>query len=205
MALPCESTSRSKDHNSPRRSLSIVVAISTFPLSEFRVLPLGRRDHVAEVAAKLIEVEHHRLVRQFLSDVVQPFLDSPQLLDAGVKEFVAQYQKQFPGMAIAVPGNVFHNAYMGTRELLRCVQEAVTNAVRHAGATQVRVSLVLHGEGDAAEVRVQVDDNGRGTRKLREGNGLKGMQERMAELGGAMRVLRHQPGFLIELNCPRRA
>jgi signal transduction histidine kinase len=89
--------------------------------------------------------------------------------------------------------------------LLRCVQEAVTNAVRHAGATQVRVSLVLHGEGDAAEVRVQVDDNGRGTRKLREGNGLKGMQERMAELGGAMRVLRHQPGFLIELNCPRRA
>lgn len=44
----------------------------------------------------------------------------------GVKEFVAQYQKQFPGMAIAVPGNVFHNAYMGTRELLRCVQEAGT-------------------------------------------------------------------------------
>ena len=44
----------------------------------------------------------------------------------GVKEFVASYQKQFPGMAIAVPGNVFHNGYMATRELLRCVQEAGT-------------------------------------------------------------------------------
>jgi branched-chain amino acid transport system substrate-binding protein len=44
----------------------------------------------------------------------------------GVKEFVAAYQKQFPGMAIAVPGNVFHNSYMATRELLRCVQEADT-------------------------------------------------------------------------------
>jgi branched-chain amino acid transport system substrate-binding protein len=44
----------------------------------------------------------------------------------GVKEFVAAYQKQFPGMAIAVPGNVFHNGYMATRELLRCVQEAGT-------------------------------------------------------------------------------
>ena len=44
----------------------------------------------------------------------------------GVKEFVAAYQKQFPGMAIAVPGNVFHNSYMATRELLRCVQEAGT-------------------------------------------------------------------------------
>lgn len=121
--------------------------------------------------------------------------------------------------------------------LLRCVQEAVTNAVRHAGATHVRVTLeaveavgVLEAvdradvaapasapasaQGErartrlpsaASQVRVRVDDNGRGTRKLREGNGLKGMQERMAELGGTMQVLRHHPGFLIELNCPRRA
>jgi len=108
--------------------------------------------------------------------------------------------------------------------LLRCVQEAVTNAVRHAGATRVRVTLeavepaasadAAPGPADRAggavratgpQVRVRVDDNGRGTRKLREGNGLKGMQERMAELGGTMQVLRHHPGFLIELNCPRRA
>ena len=45
----------------------------------------------------------------------------------GVKEFVAAYQKQYPGMAIAVPGNVYHNGYMATRELLRCVQEAGTH------------------------------------------------------------------------------
>ena len=44
----------------------------------------------------------------------------------GVKEFVAAYQKQFPGIAIRVPGNVYHNGYMATRELLRCVEEAGT-------------------------------------------------------------------------------
>ena len=44
----------------------------------------------------------------------------------GVKEFVAAYQKRFPGMTIAVPGNVFYNGYMATRELLRCVEEAGT-------------------------------------------------------------------------------
>jgi branched-chain amino acid transport system substrate-binding protein len=42
----------------------------------------------------------------------------------GVKEFVAKYQKTFPGMAIRVPGNVYYNGYVATRELLRCVQEA---------------------------------------------------------------------------------
>jgi branched-chain amino acid transport system substrate-binding protein len=46
----------------------------------------------------------------------------------GVKEFVASYQKTFPGMAIRVPGNVYLNSYLATRELLRCVEEAGTTA-----------------------------------------------------------------------------
>jgi branched-chain amino acid transport system substrate-binding protein len=42
----------------------------------------------------------------------------------GVKEFVALYQKTYPGMAIRVPGNVYYNGYMATRELLRAVERA---------------------------------------------------------------------------------
>jgi len=42
----------------------------------------------------------------------------------GVKEFVGSYQKVFPGMAIRVPGNVYYNGYVATRELLRSVEEA---------------------------------------------------------------------------------
>jgi branched-chain amino acid transport system substrate-binding protein len=42
----------------------------------------------------------------------------------GVKEFVANYQKVYPGMAIRVPGNVYYNGYVATRELLRCIEEA---------------------------------------------------------------------------------
>jgi branched-chain amino acid transport system substrate-binding protein len=44
----------------------------------------------------------------------------------GVKEFVAAYQKAYPGVQIQVPGNVYYNGYVGTRELLRCVEEAGT-------------------------------------------------------------------------------
>ncbi|EYC51297.1 ABC transporter substrate-binding protein [Hylemonella gracilis str. Niagara R] len=66
----------------------------------------------------------------------------------GVKEFVAAYQKQFPGMAIAVPGNVFYNGYMATRELLRCVQEA--------GTTQnISVIKKLEGRKMSARDRMQ--------------------------------------------------
>jgi branched-chain amino acid transport system substrate-binding protein len=69
----------------------------------------------------------------------------------GVKEFVANYQKQYPGMAIRVPGNVYHNAYMATRELLRCVEEA--------GTTQnIAVIKKLEGRKMAAADRLQHHD-----------------------------------------------
>ena len=86
--------------------------------------------------------------------------------------------------------------------LLRCVQEGVTNSVRHADARRVQVEL--RGQGD--EVAVSIDDDGRGAPSWHEGragNGLSGMAERMAELGGQMRVTRTSPGFRIELRCPR--
>jgi branched-chain amino acid transport system substrate-binding protein len=69
----------------------------------------------------------------------------------GVKEFVAAYQKQFPGMAIQVPGNVFHNGYMATRELLRCVQEAGTT-------NNLAVIKKLEGRRMSARDRLQHHD-----------------------------------------------
>ena len=90
--------------------------------------------------------------------------------------------------------------------LLRCVQEAVTNSVRHARAARVFVALsVVPGVDGAGEVHVSIDDDGDGAPALSHGNGLSGMAERMAELGGRMTVPRHRPGFRIELWCPRTA
>jgi signal transduction histidine kinase len=86
--------------------------------------------------------------------------------------------------------------------LLRCVQEAVTNSVRHARAARVTVVL---GVDDAGEVRISIDDDGDGTATLAPGNGLTGMAERMAELQGSMAITRQRPGFRIELRCPRTA
>jgi signal transduction histidine kinase len=86
--------------------------------------------------------------------------------------------------------------------LLRSVQEAVTNSVRHAGASRVAITLAALGER-GEDVAVTIDDDGRGAPRLNPGNGLKGMSERMAELGGEMLVARHRPGFRIELRCPR--
>jgi len=69
----------------------------------------------------------------------------------GVKEFVAKYQKTYPGVQIAVPGNVFYNGYMATRELLRCVEEAGTT-------NNIAIIKKLEGRKMAAADRMQHHD-----------------------------------------------
>src|SRR5690606_14354367 len=82
-------------------------------------------------------------------------------------------------------------------QVLRVAQEAVTNALRHAGASGVRVCL---GPDDelAGHVTLVVADDGRGfdpaARGLRSRRlGLTSMHERAASLGGAL-VIESAPG-----------
>ena len=66
--------------------------------------------------------------------------------------------------------------------ILRIVQEALTNAARHAGASTLRVSLAR--EADA--LRLTIDDDGRVRGAWQPGNGLTGMRERIEACGGAV-------------------
>jgi branched-chain amino acid transport system substrate-binding protein len=69
----------------------------------------------------------------------------------GVKEFVAAYQKAYPGVQIQVPGNVYYNGYVATRELLRCVEEA-------GSTNNIAVIKKLEGRKMAARDRMQQFD-----------------------------------------------
>ena len=72
--------------------------------------------------------------------------------------------------------------------MLRCAQEGLTNALRHSGADEVRVVLTDSLEG----LTLSVDDDGVGS--LPEpGNGLMGLQERLTQLGGQLRVAARAP------------
>jgi two-component system sensor histidine kinase UhpB len=73
--------------------------------------------------------------------------------------------------------------------IYRIVQECVSNAVRHAGARVISVSI-MHSRNDAQgseEAIVEVADDGRGMREpLDMGFGLLGMQERIKDAGGSL-------------------
>ncbi|MCX6879568.1 MAG: sensor histidine kinase [Verrucomicrobia bacterium] len=77
--------------------------------------------------------------------------------------------------------------------LFRIVQEALTNVIRHAQATQVEVRLAIVG----SEVELDIQDNGRGfAPQVHSGPqslGLLGMRERIGAFGGTVEFL-NAPG-----------
>jgi signal transduction histidine kinase len=70
--------------------------------------------------------------------------------------------------------------------IYRVAQEALQNCVRHAAASRVRVALSRQN----GAITLKVEDNGRGFLAARtRGLGLIGMEERISQLGGRLRVL----------------
>jgi PAS domain S-box-containing protein len=124
----------------------------------------------------------------------------PQLLEEGslqsaLHRLVAQIRTaamdttlyyEIEGTVYALPTEVENN-------LLRMGQEALTNAIKHANADEIRVELVY----DRDRFCLRVKDNGQGfgvgSIPSSEGFGLLGMSER-AERIGAQLMIRSQPG-----------
>lgn len=76
--------------------------------------------------------------------------------------------------------------------VLRLVQEALTNAARHADAAQVQVCI----EREDGLLRIDIQDDGRAAAAIREGNGIAGMRERLAALRGWLELGRTAQGGL---------
>jgi signal transduction histidine kinase len=78
-----------------------------------------------------------------------------------------------PGLAISDPS--------AGETILRCAQEIVTNAVRHARAQNLWLEVAQSASG----LEIRARDDGRGADTVRSGNGLSGMRERFEQRGGA--------------------
>jgi signal transduction histidine kinase len=80
------------------------------------------------------------------------------------------------------------------------VTEALTNVARHAHATRAKVSIARAREHLVVEVR----DDGVGGADPERGSGLRGLRDRVAALGGTMRIVSPDGGpttLLVEIPC----
>ncbi|MEV0395222.1 sensor histidine kinase [Polymorphospora rubra] len=85
-----------------------------------------------------------------------------------------------------------------TTALIRCVQEVVTNTIRHSEASQMWIEITAADDGG---VTFTAWDDGRGADRIVVGNGLRGIVERVTELGGRARFSADR-GFKVVAEVP---
>jgi signal transduction histidine kinase len=123
----------------------------------------------------------------------QPSLAHLELLVAQVRDAGLAVDLRIEGERRELPPGVDVSAY-------RIVQEALTNALKHAGPARARVSVRFR--PDALEL--EISDTGTGsTNGAGGGHGLAGMRERVAVFGGELASgPRPEGGFTINARLP---
>ena len=162
-----------------------------------------------EVASHIVEGSARERVRQAQT--------LAKLLLADVREAVSQLRhaeaidlrKALTTLTEGVPGLRIHldmpeqfavEDPQRAQVLLRCAQETITNAVRHAGAVNLWLRFVRDGDN---VVHMHAHDDGMGSDQLVQGNGLIGMRERLARFGGRLDIASAAGrGFVLEAMLP---
>jgi signal transduction histidine kinase len=126
---------------------------------------------------------------------------APQPGLAGLDDLVAHVRDAGLPVTVRVEGEPRPLSATGDLQAYRIVQEALTNALKHAGPARAQV-LVRY---SASDVVIEVTDDGRGYDPAADGrgHGLIGMRERVAVCGGEMSAgRRSQGGFEVVARLP---
>lgn len=88
-----------------------------------------------------------------------------------------------------------------TLQILRILQEAVTNAMRHSGATEIALSSHEDTQG---MIHISIVDNGKGLPdQIKGGRGLTSMRSRAEAVGGELDIESSRVGTSLTLALPK--
>ena len=192
-------------HDGPIQVLSAMI-------QRIQIVNVTARSMNDEERAQLATAE--RVAEDLVQDL-RDICDSlvPPWISLGIvscmEEAASRFERQH---AITITTNIEQDLELpqgSTLALFRIFQEAVSNAVRHGGATEVRVDATRREDGS---VSFSVTDNGNGFDPsasttddlMREGKrGLNGMRQRVDLLGGHCRIVsKPGEGTKISINVP---
>jgi signal transduction histidine kinase len=169
-----------------------------------RRIPAGSEEETAlrnvEQAGRTALTEMRRLLgalRQgddLLELTPGPGLDDLETLAGDVRAVGLEVRLHVQGEPVALPRSLDLSAY-------RIVQEGLTNALKHAGARQVDVTV----DYEPGQLRLEVRDDGQGgsARSDGLGHGLIGIGERVKTFGGEMSAFAAATGgFVLRASLP---
>ncbi|MEY8039937.1 sensor histidine kinase [Saccharopolyspora cebuensis] len=191
-------------HDVVSHGLSVVVVLARSASVSVREDPdrAERSLETVEATGRSALAEMRRMLDVLRED--EPGSHAPQPGIAQLEQLVADARSSGMPVEFTVRGTARPLPAGTALAVYRIVQEALTNARRHAGPGVTRVEVGLHyGE---EELRVHVRDDGRSAASGAAsggGHGLVGMRERVAAYGGALRTgFRSDGGFEVAAALP---
>jgi two-component system sensor histidine kinase UhpB len=147
---------------------------------------IAERAHSQETAERAREmlaiIDHLQATNRNLLNRLRPMALGQIPISELLSELTHERARQHAGIQIDFAPAFVQPTYGEPVDLTvyRCVQEALTNAIRHANATRIGITLF---EADGI-LNLRIEDDGRGIGATRKGRGLTGMLERVHGLGG---------------------
>jgi len=157
-------------------------------------------------------VEHLQTINRSLLNRLRPMALGHVPLRDLLADMVRDRARQHPDIAIAFSPGQLQGSYGDSLDLTvyRCVQESLTNVIRHAQAKGVAIALGERtdhesGSDDGAGPRLEltIRDDGRGLAPgTPKGFGLLGMEERVQALGGTFLIIGSAGGTCVHITMP---
>jgi signal transduction histidine kinase len=194
-------------HDSVGQLLAAISINSSFVEAESHKLSPDVAKRVSENAAMVEETSKQiRIISHLLHP---PLLDEVGLASA-LQWYVEGFSKRSKIEAkLDIPQSFAGLSKEMELSIFRVVQECLTNIHRHAGSPTAGIRIVQ----DEACLRVEIEDAGRGVAFEKEsafgssahtGVGLRGMRERLRQLGGTLQVQTNSPGTRVTAILPVR-
>ncbi|MCZ7672422.1 MAG: ATP-binding protein [Chloroflexi bacterium] len=159
-------------------------------------------DHPIQTQIRLLQNTLDHMIREMRALIIAM---RPALLeDHSFQEAVHSYINHYHRLDIEITAQIEEGLHLSPQEenvLFRVVQEAISNAVRHAEANEISVSLQSLGD----EIVLIIEDDGKGfsVETAQPGFGLETMSGRVKTLKGLVHIgSSHQAGTIIKVTVP---
>lgn len=188
-------------HDAVSQQLFALTMMSEAALKQIEQQPELAKEQLTEV----VKAAHHSQAEmRALLLHLRPVHLSGDSLAVGIAKLIKELEDRSKIQFVLTIGEDLELSESIEEHVFRIIQEAFSNILRHANATEVKLSIKKH----PRELFVHINDNGKGFSVDEKTNtkasfGLKTMQERTEELGGTFSIRsRLEAGTYIDIRIP---
>jgi two-component system, NarL family, sensor histidine kinase UhpB len=172
--------------------LFAIMAGTTAVAHHARQLPDAKAAPILSCVDEIVQVSTHlKSMNRALLNRLRPIALGRHTIEELISELIGTFKRRHLSIAFDLDSASLPASFGELVDLTvyRCVQEAVTNAIRHGRPSRVGIALALSGHGNTRSVTLHVRDDGAGIPAHAPfGYGLSSMRERVGALDGSVRI-----------------